>query len=168
MGARGPAPKPTALKRLEGNPGKQKLNDFEPAYNLPGFTPKPPSWLLKEAKKEWKKLAPTLIAAGVLTIPDLDAFAALCQNYAYYVEIDRKITADGKKTEGVYFLQEAESGYLSPHPYLSLRSRYYETWRRALADFGLTPASRSKIVAAQGSGGSGGDDDVEALLSKGL
>ena len=26
MGKRGPAPKPTALKILEGNPGKQKLN----------------------------------------------------------------------------------------------------------------------------------------------
>lgn len=165
MGARGPSPKPTAVKKLEGNPGKQKLNDFEPAFEAPVKCPSPPVWLLKEAKKEWKKLAPALIAAGVLTLADMDAFAALCQNYAYMIVTDQKITDMGKKGEGVYRLQEAESGYLSPHPLLSLRSRYFEQWRRSLGDFGLTPASRSRIVAAAAPSASA--DPVEQLLSKG-
>ncbi len=30
MGQRGPAPKPTALRILEGNPGKRPLNASEP------------------------------------------------------------------------------------------------------------------------------------------
>ena len=166
MGLRGPQPKPTMLKVLEGNPGKQKLNDREPVFETPKKTPSPPTWLLKEAKKEWKKLAPALIAMGVLTEMDLDAFAALCQNYAYYVEIDKKITEMGKKTEGVYVLQQAESGYLSPHPYLSLRTKYYETWRKSLSDFGLTPATRSRIVMSKAGGGDA--DDIEGLLTKGL
>lgn len=166
MGARGPAPKPTAWKKLEGNPGKQKLNEFEPVFATPPKTPSPPTWLLKEAKKEWKKLAPTLIAAGVLTNADLDAFAALCQNYALYIETDKKITESGKNAEGVYQLQQADSGYLSIHPMLSLRSKYFEQWRRSLGDFGLTPASRNKIATAQAGGEAA--DGVEALLSKGL
>lgn len=166
MGLRGPQPKPTALKVLEGNPGKQKLNDKEPVYKAPDKTLKPPTWLLKEAKKEWKKLAPTLIAMGVLTEVDIDAFAAMCQNYAYYLEVDRKITEEGKKSDGVYFLQKAESGYLSPHPYLSLRTKYYETWRKSLSDFGLTPATRNRIAAAQAGGSD--DDDFENLLTKGM
>jgi hypothetical protein len=29
-GSRGPAPKPTAIKKAEGNPGKRKLNTEEP------------------------------------------------------------------------------------------------------------------------------------------
>lgn len=168
MGLRGPRPKPTALKVLEGNPGKQKLNKDEPVFTSPKKTPSPYTWLLKEAKKEWKNLAPTLIAMGVLTDVDLDAFAAMCQNYAYYVEVDRKITKMGKEAEGVYLLQQAESGYLSPHPLLSLRTKYYETWRKSLSDFGLTPATRSRITSGQESGTHAHDDDIASLLSKGM
>ena len=167
MGLRGPQPKPTAMKMLEGNPGHQKLNDKEPTFDVPKKMPSPPTWLLKEAKKEWKKLAPTLIAMGVLTEMDLDAFGAMCQNYAYYVEVDKKITKMGKSDEGVYFLQQAESGYLSPHPYLSLRAKYYDLWRKSLSDFGLTPATRSRIVAGGGSGTSA-EDDIAGLLTKGM
>ena len=46
----GRKPKPTALKKLEGNPGKRKLNTKEPipAKGMPNC----PEWLLPEAKKE--------------------------------------------------------------------------------------------------------------------
>ena len=48
MAARGRKPKPTALKVLEGNPGKRPLNDHEPIP--PKGELKCPSWLLPEAK----------------------------------------------------------------------------------------------------------------------
>ena len=73
MAARGRKPKPTALKVLEGNPGKRPLNDHEPIP--PKGELKCPSWLLPEAKKEWKRLASSLEAMGVLTMADLTAFA---------------------------------------------------------------------------------------------
>ena len=48
----GRKPKPTALKKLEGNPGKRKLNTKEP---VPGKGMSDcPKWLLPEAKEEWK------------------------------------------------------------------------------------------------------------------
>ena len=49
MAARGRKPKPTALKVLEGNPGKRPLNDHEPIP--PKGELKCPSWLLPEAKR---------------------------------------------------------------------------------------------------------------------
>lgn len=51
----GRKPKPTAVKKLEGNPGKRKLNTKEPvpAKGMPTC----PNWLLPEAKSEWKRLA---------------------------------------------------------------------------------------------------------------
>lgn len=51
----GRKPKPTAVKKLEGNPGKRKLNTKEPvpAKGMPDC----PEWLLPEAKKEWERLA---------------------------------------------------------------------------------------------------------------
>lgn len=64
MATRGRKPKPTALKILEGNPGKRPINENEPIP--PKGTVKCPTWLEPEAKKEWKRLAPSLEAMGVL------------------------------------------------------------------------------------------------------
>ncbi len=46
----GRKPKPTAAKKLEGNPGKRKLNKKEsvPAKGMPAC----PDWSMPEAKKE--------------------------------------------------------------------------------------------------------------------
>ncbi len=75
----GRKPKPTALKKLEGNPGKRKLNTKEP---VPGKgMPDCPKWLLPEAKEEWKRLCQKLSEMGVLTEVDMAAFAAYCQRY---------------------------------------------------------------------------------------
>ena len=43
------------MKKLEGNPGKRKLNTKElvPAKGMPAC----PDWLMPEAKKEWERLA---------------------------------------------------------------------------------------------------------------
>ena len=71
----GRKPKPTALKKLEGNPGKRKLNTKEP---MPGKgMPDCPKWLLPEAKKEWERLCVKLSEIGVLTEIDMAAFAIL-------------------------------------------------------------------------------------------
>ena len=60
MATRGRKPLPTALKLLEGDRGKGRrpLNQSEPIP--PKATIRCPSWLLPEAKKEWKRLAPAL------------------------------------------------------------------------------------------------------------
>ena len=49
------------------------------------------SWLLPEAKKEWKRLASSLEAMGVLTMADLTAFAGYCQAYARWKEAEEFI-----------------------------------------------------------------------------
>ncbi len=76
----GRKPKPTAVKKLEGNPGKRKLNTKElvPAKGMPAC----PDWLMPEAKKKWERLAKLMNQMGVLTEVDMAAFAAYCQSYA--------------------------------------------------------------------------------------
>lgn len=68
MAKRGRKPKPTALKKLEGNPGKRPLNELEPMPRVSML--RCPNWLEPEAKKEWRRLAPVLIDAGILTGAD--------------------------------------------------------------------------------------------------
>lgn len=88
MAMAGRKPKPTALKVLEGDRGKGRrpLNEHEPIPPRGGV--KCPSWLLPEAKKEWKRLAASLEAMGVLTMADLTAFAGYCQAYARWREAE--------------------------------------------------------------------------------
>jgi len=47
---RGRKPKPTAVKVLEGNPGKRSLNTAEPKPEKKA--PRCPSWLEDEAKED--------------------------------------------------------------------------------------------------------------------
>ena len=61
----GGKPKPTAVKMLEGNPGKRKLNTKEPV--LAKGMPDCPDWLIPEAKKDWERLAKSVNQMDVLT-----------------------------------------------------------------------------------------------------
>lgn len=93
MAKRGRKPKPTALKKLEGNPGKRPLNELEP---LPQVTMlRCPNWLEPEARKEWRRLAPVLIGAGILTGADAVPFAGYCQAYARWKEAEQEVTKLG-------------------------------------------------------------------------
>lgn len=65
----GRKPRPTAIKKLEGNLGKRKLNTKEPI--LAKGMPECPDWLLPEAKAEWERLCKKLSDMGVLTEADV-------------------------------------------------------------------------------------------------
>ena len=109
MAKRGRKPKPTALKKLEGNPGKRPLNDLEP---LPKVTMlRCPNWLEPEAKKEWRRLAPVLIGAGILTSADAVPFAGYCQAYARWKEAEEQVSRLGM----VY--KEKDTERVRPNPF---------------------------------------------------
>lgn len=88
--------------------------------------------------------------------------------YGYYLAADKAILEMG--AAGPIEMQKAPSGYMQQHPLLSLRKQYYETWRKGLADFGLTPASRARI-SLEDTGGGGTvknmNDPMERLLAGG-
>ena len=127
MATRGRKPKPTAMKELEGNPGKHPLNTSEPKPNKKA--PACPKWLEPEAKKEWRRLAKQMEAIGILTEVDMAAFAGYCQAYARW--------------------KEAE-----------------EIMNKFAEQFGLTPSSRSRIIASDG-GPADAADEMENLLGGG-
>ena len=95
----GRKPKPTALKRLHGNPGGRALPKGEPE---PGglSSVAPPSHLSRDARAEWRRLAPELIRLGLLTVNDLAAFAAYCSAWSDFVAADRALERDGLVVQG--------------------------------------------------------------------
>ena len=152
--AAGRKPKPTALKELEGNPGKRKLNRSEPKPDK-GMPPCP-AWLLLEAKKEWKRLAENLSQLGVLTQIDMAAFAAYCQSYARWKEAQEHINSEGS-------VFETDKGYQQQTPWVGIANTNQKLMLQAAAEFGLTPSSRSRIIAGSGKGKES-EDEMEELL----
>ena len=147
---RGRKPKPTALRRSEGNPGKRGYNPAEPV--APGDLPDGPAHLNAAARAEWTRLALTLNEMGVLTTIDRAGFAAYCQCYGRWVEAELKL----RETPLLYMTQ---SGYIQHSPWLSVANKQLELMGRYMTEFGLTPASRSR-VAAQIEAASGGEHVV--------
>ena len=156
MATRGRKPKPTALKVLEGNPGKRPLNGREPVP--PRAALKCPAWLLPEAKKEWRRLAKQMEQIGILTEVDMAAFAGYCQAYARWKEAEEFITQHGS-------IVKTPSGYWQQVPQVSIAQTYLKIMNRFAEQFGLTPSSRSRIIAEDSSGGT--VDEMEALLGGG-
>ena len=159
MAMAGRKPKPTALKVLEGDRGKGRrpLNEHEPVPPRGGV--KCPSWLLPEAKKEWKRLAASLEAMGVLTMADLTAFAGYCQAYARWKEAEEFITQHGT-------IVKTPSGYWQQVPQVSIAQTYLKIMNKFAEQFGLTPSSRSRIIASDG-GPADAADEMENLLGGG-
>ena len=162
MATRGRKPTPTAIKELEGNPGKRKLNENEPRPERKA--PSCPKWLEPEAKKEWRRLAKKMELMGILTEVDMAAFAGYCQAYARWKEAEEFITQHGTivKTPSGYWQQVPQVSIAQT--YLKVMNRFAES--RAQRSTQLTPASRSRIVA-DSTGNRSSEDDMEALLGGG-
>ena len=153
MATRGRKPTPTELKKLEGNPGKRKLNEKEPKPVKKA--PPCPKWLEPEAKKEWRRLAKQMESIGILTDVDMAAFASYCQAYARWKAAEEVLTERGT-------VMRTPSGYLQQVPHVSIAQTYNKIMTKLASEFGLTPSSRSRIIA--GDGRQDVDDEMEDLL----
>jgi P27 family predicted phage terminase small subunit len=138
MGYRGPIPKPSAIARAEGNPGKRCLNDSEPQPRA--TTPRCPDHLDAQAKKEWKRLIPILRRMKVLTEADGMTLANLCQAWSTLVKAQEKLTEVG-------ILYKSPSGYVQQSPLFSMVNQCIDIVTKLSREFGLTPAARSRMVA---------------------
>lgn len=133
----GPSPTPTALKLLKGNPGRRPLNKEE--AKLPaGKLPTCPAELSPNAKKEWKRVSKLLFQAGLLTQIDRAALAGYCTNYAHWIESEVEVQKTGT-------IVKTKDGYPIINPYLAVSRRAFDQMNKVLQEFGMTPASRSRI-----------------------
>lgn len=139
MGRRGPAPEPTALKRLKGNPGKRPLNREEP--RPPSTMPRCPSHLTGEARAEWRRVARTLYELGLLTGVDRAALAVYCQAWARWVKAEGQVAKHGE-------VVKTAAGNVMQNPYLSIANRAMRQMRDMARELGMTPSARSQIRVA--------------------
>ena len=134
----GPRPKPTLLRKFEGNPGKRPLTESEPKPRSAKRLPAAPSYLNVDGKKEWKRAGTELHRLGLLTKLDVTAFAAYCQAYSVFINAVRNLEKHG-------MLVKAQSGFPVQSPYLSIVSTQTKQMIKLQTEFGMTPSSRSRI-----------------------
>lgn len=147
---RGRKPKPTAIKELEGNPGKRPLPN-EPTFS-PVFPKTPPKWLSKEAQKLWGELVPMLQSVpGLLQSVDVSAVELLCESYAQW-----KAAAQVLQEHGQTFT--TPNGYVQQRPEVAIAQKNAKLVKELCAEFGLTPSSRSRINLKLPEGDDGFDD----------
>lgn len=103
--------------------------------------PAPPTWLSKDARLEWHRVAPDLIARGVLAATDMATLGSYCAAVAGVQETARIIKRQGRMI-----------GKKS-HPAVRMQLQYLESARRYAAELGLSP------VARQRAGGTGKPKD---------
>lgn len=136
MGARGPAAKPTRLRELQGNPGKRAMPKGEPR---PGERmPSAPRWMSPEAKRQWRRLAPRLHTAGLLTEVDGLGLAMLCESVGQYVEGKTIVEREGA-------IAVSDQGNVYQHPAVGLMKTARGEVLKWAREFGMTPAARSRI-----------------------
>ena len=136
MARRGPAPKPTRLKALAGNPGKRPLNRHEPQPKA--GLPRCPTQLSEEAKREWKRISKELERLGLLTVLDRAALSAYCQAWGRWIEAEERLRQHG-------VIVKSPNGFPVQSPYLAVANRAMAQMGKLLVEFGLSPSSRSRI-----------------------
>jgi len=105
---RGKKPKPTALKVLQGNPGKRPLPKNEP---VAGGVPTCPSRLSEEAKAAWQR---TLEIAHWITEADREVLVTFCEAIAESAEAEAMLrrkgrVLNGKQSPWIFIKDKAEA-----------------------------------------------------------
>jgi len=139
----GRRPKPTKILMFEGNPGKRPLNRNEPKPVTPRRAPPAPAILGKSGKAEWRRMCKVLLQMGLLSEADLTTLTAYCKSYEQWIEAVRD-------TETFGSVHVTSNGNMIQSPYVGIANTALSTMTRLAIEFGLTPASRTRVQVPGG------------------
>jgi P27 family predicted phage terminase small subunit len=132
-----------------GNPGHRPLNANEPSAQE--GVPDMPQGLSPAAQQEWHRIIPILQDMRVLTIAYSAALAGYCQAYARWLEAESDIAEHGAIIEEPIIRRHRNeedeiAGYKrKKNPAVAIANESLKIMRAFLSDFGLSPASLSKV-----------------------
>jgi P27 family predicted phage terminase small subunit len=161
----GPAPTPTKLVLLRGNPGhkaKRLLSGPEP--EVPPECPDPPSLLSPYAQDEWWRTAPSLHVLGLLSALDAMALAAYCQSYARWREAEEALARVADRDEHMRGLLIKTEGGARRNPLVKLAADAADQMLTFASEFGLTPVARARLAAGVGAQPPRGGGKFEGLI----
>ena len=155
MSKTGPKPVPTQLKELRGT---AKEENSEARFPIPHELPEPPEILDEWGMAAWNHYGNLLLDAGLFTEGDQIALEMLCNAYGRWIQAELDIA----KERTVLVSDKTGGKYMNPT--LHVANKAWDQIRKILAEFGLTPAERTRVAAL----GSDKKDDLTALLFSGI
>jgi phage terminase small subunit len=154
--------KPAAVQEARGNPGKRRLNEWEPIP--PKGEVEPPASLKGDALAVWKRESPIAVAMRTLTTADVTLFARYCRAVAELammdadfadMEAEREEKRAMGESEAKYrhpFLRETDSGGCTVNQIAYYRDKLEDKVISMGERFGMNPVGRTKINVRLGDG----------------
>jgi P27 family predicted phage terminase small subunit len=136
--ARGRTPKPTLIKRLEGNAGRRPLNEKEPQ---PTGACVKPDFVTGEAAKEWDR-AVAAMPDGVYTSADAPVLAVFAIAWVLFRNSIAQVAREGMTSVG-------STGQKIAHPSLAVAAKQAEIILRAADRLGMSPSARSRLTLGE-------------------
>ena len=132
--------KPTALKLIDGNPGNRPINVQEPTP-AKVYNPDPPDGFDTLQTDKWREVSHKLAACRVLTELDLDALEIYCREWVNLQSAIGDVAARGK-------LIQLPTGGVMWNPSWTQLKHSQGVCRSIMAEFGMTPSTRTGLVAS--------------------
>ncbi len=156
MGSRGPVPKSSEQRRVAGSKNRNHASGGEgPAP----ARPKMPSWLPKEAQKEWRRVVKELLPYNLLTKIDADVLAVYCMTFATWRSASETIAAEGCTYKA------KKSGLFKQHPAVAIEAAAAARLLQLLKEIAATPAARLRMRMGPPAGANE-DDWLEEMIRK--
>ena len=123
----------------------------------PSDNVKPPSYLSKQQKKEFREIVKQLLEINLVTNLDCEALARLIVSQTHYREVTEQIAVTplivkinvptgGKNDDGSDIMEMREVVSGERERLMIIQDRCFKQCRQAASDFGLTVSSRCKLV----------------------
>lgn len=139
-GVRGRKPLPDVVKEAQGTLKKSRVNNSQAVFDVPNTFPKPPMTLNLYGKRLWKALGPQLVEVGLYTEGDRNALELLCMAYGDMIAARKALALSGN-------VVITDKGTVYQHPNVGIANTSWRMVKDMLAQFGLTPAERSRVKA---------------------
>ena len=156
MGARGPKPLPSNVRAFTGSSHRplraaDLADGVHPEVGLPSM----PANFGREARKEWRRVTPLLLELNLLTRIDRAALELYCRTYGRLQQVEAAITkrqnlalaGGGDPTDAL--VQATPTGFIRESALSRLAADLSQQVDRYLASFGMSPSSRSRVVASR-------------------
>lgn len=143
-----PAQQPAKLLLLNGR-GEGQDSAGRPVAPAPAFkrlAPNPPTWLSREAKAEWKRVAPGLVRLDLIKPEDRATLAAYCETWARFVEATKDVTKNGITVRNESTRKDGTSSvWWTKNPAVAVAEQASARLLQFANHFGLTPAAERNV-----------------------
>lgn len=140
MGARGPQPTPTRVKKVTGNPGRRPLNEREVQ---PRSLLRRPAHITGKAADEWDRVVGAM-PPGFYTAADVPVLSAYVDALIIYRSAMAIIARPAEAGGGME--SKGSTGQTVAHPQLAVIARFAELILKAADRLGMSPAARTRLT----------------------